>query len=55
VEELAANLRLLLENPEMRKAFGTAAREYCVQHFSWEVHAEQLNKMYREVIDSTKN
>ncbi len=46
VEELAAHLRLLIENPEMRQVFGAAARTYAVTHFSWDAHMANLMQVY---------
>lgn len=45
-EELAAHLRLLLENAEMRQAFGRAAAERVSQYFSWDVHVARLAAVY---------
>ncbi|MCC7357375.1 glycosyltransferase family 4 protein [Candidatus Uhrbacteria bacterium] len=50
VEEVAAHIRLLLENTEMRHSFGIAARDHVVQNFSWDAHMTKLMQMYRQLI-----
>jgi glycosyltransferase involved in cell wall biosynthesis len=49
VEELAAHLRLLVENPDMRRAFGISAREHVVKCFSWDAHLEKLMHVYQSL------
>lgn len=49
VEELAAHLRLLVENPDMRRAFGISAREHAVKCFSWDAHLEKLMHVYQSL------
>ncbi len=41
VEAMAAAAGRLLEDPELRTAMGTAAREHCLTHFSLAVVAER--------------
>ena len=47
--ELAAHLRLLLENPGMREEFGRAARERVLARFTWSRHADGLTKIYSDL------
>lgn len=44
--ELAAHLRLLLENPGMRQEMGTAARKRVLEKFTWGRHADGLMGIY---------
>lgn len=49
-KELAAHLRLLLENPGMRQEMGAAARRRVVEKFTWSRHLEGLMTIYNGVI-----
>lgn len=49
IEELAAHLRLIIENPDMRHAFGVSAREHAVKRFSWNAHMEKLVHVYQSL------
>jgi glycosyltransferase involved in cell wall biosynthesis len=54
--ELAAHLRLMLENPEMRRAMGEAGRKRVVEKFTWKKHLEGLMGIYNNVVlSSAKN
>lgn len=50
--ELAAHLRLILENPDMGKTFGTVARERVLRQFTWSKHMDGLVSMYENVCAS---
>ncbi len=50
--ELAAHLRLLLENPEMRDAFGVAARARILERFTWSRHIDGLVAVYQKLCAS---
>jgi phosphatidyl-myo-inositol dimannoside synthase len=49
VEELAATVRLVLENDEVRKRLGAAGMRRARAAFSWESRAEQLHQVNRMV------
>lgn len=51
-EELAAHLRLVLENPDMGRSFGTAARERVVRQLTWSKHMDGLAAMYEKLCAS---
>jgi glycosyltransferase involved in cell wall biosynthesis len=56
VDELAVHLRLMLENPEMRRAMGEAGRKRVVEKFTWKKHLEGLMGIYNNVVlSSAKN
>ncbi len=48
-EDLASNIRVLLENPTEREHLGEAARER-IQAHRWDVMAERLIQVYRECL-----
>ncbi|MDQ7815005.1 MAG: glycosyltransferase family 4 protein [Patescibacteria group bacterium] len=45
-QELAAHLRLLLENPGMRDEMGKAARQKVLEKFTWKRHIDGLVEVY---------
>jgi len=49
-EAMAAALTRLIDNPDLRKRLGTAARQRVVEHFSTEKRIEKLEALYREVL-----
>ncbi len=52
VEELAAHLRLLLENPGMAEEFGRAARQRVEEKFTWQRHLDGLLGVYEKICAS---
>jgi phosphatidylinositol alpha-1,6-mannosyltransferase len=53
VEELAATLRLVLENDELRKRLGVAGVARARTDFSWETRAARLRELSRTVVERT--
>jgi len=51
-KELAAHLRLILENPGMAEEFGRAARERVLKSFTWDRHIDGLVEVYQNVCAS---
>ena len=51
-KELAAHLRLILENPGMAEEFGRAARERVLRSFTWDKHIDGLTEVYQNVCAS---
>jgi glycosyltransferase involved in cell wall biosynthesis len=49
--ELAAHLRLMLENPEMRRVMGEAARKRVIEKFTWKKHLDGLLKIYNDAVN----
>jgi glycosyltransferase involved in cell wall biosynthesis len=49
--ELAKSMCLLLEQPELRKRFGQAARLHAEQRFAWEPLITKLEQTYRSVLE----
>ncbi|MBI5655081.1 glycosyltransferase family 4 protein [Candidatus Uhrbacteria bacterium] len=49
VDELAAHLRLILENHGMRDEMGTAARKRVLEKFTWTKHVEGLMEIYENI------
>ncbi|HZI87995.1 MAG TPA: glycosyltransferase family 4 protein [Pyrinomonadaceae bacterium] len=47
-EELLKYLRLLLDNPDLRKQFGEKGRERVAARFSWPVVVKQYEEVWRE-------
>jgi glycosyltransferase involved in cell wall biosynthesis len=50
-EKLAERLRLLLLDPQMRRAMGTAAESRAREHFSARGMAARITEIYDEVLD----
>ncbi len=48
--ELAAHLRLLLENPGMREEMGKAARQRVLDKFTWTRHVDGLMEVYERLV-----
>lgn len=46
---LAAALKQLLDSPELRAQLGERGRQRILQHFSWQVAAENMVNLYHEV------
>lgn len=51
-QELAAHLRLILENPGMRDEFGRAARQRVIEKFTWKKHLDGLIGIYQKICAS---
>jgi glycosyltransferase involved in cell wall biosynthesis len=51
VDDLAARLRWLLENPEEVEAVNAGARERIRQYYSWESISEQIEKLYLGILN----
>jgi glycosyltransferase involved in cell wall biosynthesis len=49
-DALAAALTRLIDDPDLRKRLGTAARRRVVNHFSTEKRIDKLEALYREVL-----
>ena len=49
-ESLARNLARLIEDPEMRKAMGSAARARAAEHFSIQRQVRELNLLYQSMV-----
>jgi glycosyltransferase involved in cell wall biosynthesis len=47
---LAASLRKLIDDPDMRSRIGQQARKDAIEKHSWEQHALRLEQVYRSVI-----
>jgi len=50
-ESLASSVKLLLQNPEMRKEFGNKGREFVTENFSLVKMVENTRKLYYELIN----
>jgi len=51
-QALARAIRRLLQDPELRRQMGRAARRRILEFFTWENAARQMVDVYREVIDA---
>lgn len=49
-EEFFKKVFSLISNKTLREEMGKKAKEYCLKHFSEEIHLKQLESLYREVI-----
>jgi glycosyltransferase involved in cell wall biosynthesis len=49
-DALAAGLSRLIDDPDLRRRLGTAARQRVVEHFSTERRIDRLEVLYREVL-----
>jgi glycosyltransferase involved in cell wall biosynthesis len=49
-EEMVERLRILIENPELRRRMGAAAIEH-VRQFDWAVIAKRWERIFREIFD----
>lgn len=50
VEEIAAKLRFLMENPATARAIGNAGREFAREHFNWQKSAAGVKAFYAAVL-----
>jgi glycosyltransferase involved in cell wall biosynthesis len=50
-EQLAASILHLLDNPDLRRAMGKAARQKAVRGFGWNRNVENLLGLYRNLTD----
>lgn len=48
--DIAGKIRIMLENPEMAKRMGKRGRERVLKNFTWEKVAEDIEKVYEDVI-----
>ncbi|HYB21459.1 MAG TPA: glycosyltransferase, partial [Thermodesulfobacteriota bacterium] len=51
-QALAQAIRRLLQDPELRRQMGRAARHRILEFFTWENAARQMVDVYRAVIDA---
>jgi glycosyltransferase involved in cell wall biosynthesis len=49
---IAEGIDFLLDNPDIRKKMGKAARKRVLETFTWENAARELVEMYNEAIDA---
>jgi glycosyltransferase involved in cell wall biosynthesis len=54
VEQLAAALENLLNEPELRQEMGSNGRRLLAEKFTWDKVADQIIEMYKEVIEKLK-
>lgn len=54
VDELAVHLRLMLENPEMRRTMGEAGRRRVLESFTWKRHLDGLLGIYGKVANQKR-
>lgn len=54
IEELADALLELLENPEMARTMGIQARKRVVEHFSWQRHCAELERLLEDIQKSNR-
>ena len=50
VEELSQKIKLLMENPGLRREMGEAGRNYIMKNFDWDEIAESYIKLYTTLI-----
>ncbi len=50
-EKLAEKVKILIENPEMRKEFGRRARETAVRHLDIKIAVRKHENFYRQIIN----
>lgn len=48
---LADAIRVLVEQPDLRRALGESLRQRAIRHFSWDRAGRQLVNLYREVLE----
>ncbi len=53
-QDLARALIRLLQNPDERTRLGATARRQAVEHHSWDQYVRKLEKVYRDVIETSK-
>ncbi|MFM5753442.1 glycosyltransferase family 4 protein [Aeromonas veronii] len=49
-EDLANKLQMLIEQPELRNKYGTAAREWVVAERDWKVLAQRVDAVYKKLL-----
>jgi glycosyltransferase involved in cell wall biosynthesis len=52
VEALATALRTALQDADDRKYRGTQAKEYTLNHYSWDAIAQQMIQAYQQILDT---
>ena len=50
VKALSRSIKLLIDNPDLRKTIGCKARARIEQKFSWNLVGKKLHSLYRSVI-----
>ena len=50
--ELARGIRLLLDNPELRKKMASNGRETVIERFTWDKIKDNLAGIYRNILVS---
>ncbi len=49
-QDIAGKIRLILENPDVAKRMGKKGRERVLDNFTWEIVAENIEKVYEELL-----
>ncbi|MFW6305393.1 MAG: glycosyltransferase family 4 protein, partial [Candidatus Saliniplasma sp.] len=49
-QDIAGKIRLILENPEVAKRMGKKGRERVLENFTWDIVAENIEKVYEELL-----
>lgn len=49
-DDLAAQIKRLLDDPEQRRRMGQQGRQRVIDHFAWEIKARQILAVYEEVL-----
>ena len=52
VQELSAAMKRLAQEPELRRAMGTAGKKLVREQYSWQAKAEQLSDLYKQLCDA---
>ena len=53
-DQLASEINLLLQNPELRDRLALKARDHVVENFSWRCVAARFTALFQEVIDKRR-
>lgn len=50
IEAAAAAISLLIDNPDLRRSFGSAGREFVMKNYEWSDNAKHMDKVYKSVL-----
>lgn len=55
VEDMAAAMKKLAENPQLARQMGEAGRIRVREHFNWDIKGELIHQLYREILTRQTN
>jgi len=50
IEAAAGAISLLIDNPDLRRSFGSAGRKFVMENYEWSENAKRMEEVYKSVL-----